>query len=160
MEYLPDYAITYFFDDYLLATGAPALNRPEDHSLTVAFNVPIYFWWHQREDVQKSLHDLTAARYDLGSIKNPTAAAVTTLYRTALVDYRQAEQYRDWLIPTARMGFQVALVAHENGKVDFSQMQNAYQQLYAVQVTYLQFENQYLAQKVALEQTVRSPLPN
>jgi outer membrane protein TolC len=39
-------------------------------------------------------------------------------------------------------------------------MQNAYQQLYTAKVTYLQFENQYLAQKVALEQTVGSPLPN
>jgi len=126
MEYLPDYSLTYFFDDYLLATGAPAINRPEDHSLTLAFNVPIYFWWHQREDVQKSLHALTAARYDLGSIKNQTAAAVTTLYRTALVDFRQSELYRDSLIPTARMGFQVALVAYENGKIDFSQLQNAY----------------------------------
>jgi cobalt-zinc-cadmium efflux system outer membrane protein len=160
MEYLPDYSITYYFDDYLLTSGAPAANRPEDHSLVVGFNVPIYFWWHQREDVQKSLHDLTAARHDLSSIKNQTAAAVTTLYRTALVDYRQAEQYRDSLIPTARMGFQVALIAYENGKIDFSGMQNAYQQLYAAQVTYLQFENQYLAQRVALEQTVGSPLPN
>jgi outer membrane protein TolC len=92
--------------------------------------------------------------------RNQTAAAVTTLYRTALVDYRQAELYRDSSIPTARMGFQVALVAYENGKINFSQLQNAYQQLYAVQVTYLQFENQFLAQRVALEQTVGSPLPN
>ena len=85
---------------------------------------------------------------------------MTTLYRTALVDCHQAEQYRDSLIPTTRMGFQVALVAYENGKIDFSQMQNAYQQLYVVQVIYLQFENQFLAQRVALEQTVESPLPN
>lgn len=160
MEYLPDYQINYYFDDYLLASAAPAINRPEDHSLVVAFNVPIYFWWHQREDVQKSIHDLTAARYDLGSIKNQTAAAVTTLYRTAVMDYRQARQYHDSLIPTARIGFRVALVAYENGKIDFSQLQNAYQQLYTVQVTYLQFENQFLSQKVALEQTVGSLLPN
>jgi len=58
------------------------------------------------------------------------------------------------------MGFQVALVAYENGKINFSQLQNAYQQLYSLQIIYLQFENQYLAQRVALEQTVGSPLPN
>jgi outer membrane protein TolC len=69
-------------------------------------------------------------------------------------------QYRDSLISIARMGFQVALVAYENGKIDFAGMQNVYQQLYAAQVTYLQFENQCLAQRVALEQTVGSPLPN
>jgi outer membrane protein TolC len=33
MEYLPDYTITYFFDDYLLPSGAPAPSRTEDHSL-------------------------------------------------------------------------------------------------------------------------------
>ena len=85
---------------------------------------------------------------------------MTTLYRTALVDYHQAEQYRDSLIPTGRMGFQVALVAYENGKIDFSQMQNTYRQLYVVRVTYLQFEKQFLAQRVALEQTEEPPLPN
>jgi len=158
MEYLPDYSLSYSFDDYLLTSAAPAPNRTEDHSLTLAFNVPIYFQWHQREDVQKSLHDLSAARYDLGSVKNQTAAAVTTLYRTALLDYRQAQLYRDSLIPIARHGYQVALVAYENGQLNFAQLQNAYQQLYGLQVAYLQLQNQFLAQEVALEQTVGSPL--
>ena len=158
MEYLPDYTITYFFDDYLLESGAPAPSRTEDHSLTLAFNLPIYFWWHQREDVQKSLHDLAAARYDLGSIKNQTAAAVTTLYRTALLDYLQATLYRDSLTPLARQGYQVALVAYQSGKLNFAQLQDSYQQLYALQISQLQFENQYLAQKVALEQTIGAPL--
>ncbi len=85
---------------------------------------------------------------------------MTTLYRTALVDYRPAKQYRDSLIPTARMGFQVALAAYENGKIDFSGMHNAFQQLYIVQVAYPRFENQFLAHRVALQQTVGSPLPN
>jgi hypothetical protein len=36
----------------------------------------------------------------------------------------------------------------------------AYQQLYSVQIIHLQFENQFFAQRVALEQAVGSPLPN
>jgi outer membrane protein, heavy metal efflux system len=159
MEYLPDYTVTYFFDDYLLPSGAPAPSRTEDHSLTLAFNVPIYFWWHQREDVQSSQHDLAAARYDLGSIKNQTAAAITSLYWTALYAYRQAALYRDSLIPLARQGFQVALVAYETGKLNFAQLQDSYQQLYTLQIVHLQFENQHLAQRVAIEQTVGSLLP-
>ncbi|HYB91160.1 MAG TPA: TolC family protein [Candidatus Binataceae bacterium] len=159
MEYLPDYSLSYSFDDYLLTSAAPAPNRTEDHSLTLAFNVPIFFRWHQREDVVKSLHDLEAARYDLGSIKNQTSAIVTTLYRTALVDYRQARLYHDSLIPIARHGYEVAIVAYENGQLNFAQLQNAYQQLYSLQVSHLQLQNQFLAQKVAIEQTVGSPLP-
>lgn len=120
--------------------------------------MPIYFWWHQREDVEKSRHDLNAARYDLGSIRNQTATAVATLYQTALVAYRQAQLYHDSLIPMARQGYQVALVAYQTGKLNFAELQNAYQQLYGVQVAYLQLENQFLAQRVALEQTVGAPL--
>jgi hypothetical protein len=37
-------------------------------------------------------------------------------------------------------------------------LENSYQQLYATQIAQLQFENQYLAQKVALEQTIGAPL--
>ena len=142
-----------------MTSAAPAPNRTEDHSLSLGFNVPIFFRWHQREDVEKSVHDLSAARYDLGSIKNQTAAVVTTLFRTALLDYHQSQLYRDSLIPMARHGYQVALVAYENGQLNFAQLQNAYQQLYTLQVAYLQLENQFLAQKVALEQTIGSPLP-
>jgi hypothetical protein len=43
MEYLPDYTITYFSDDYLLPSGALAPSRTEDHSLTLAFNLPDKF---------------------------------------------------------------------------------------------------------------------
>jgi outer membrane protein TolC len=109
--------------------------------------------------VQKSLHDLAAARDDLGSVKNQTAAAITILYRTALFAYQQAALYRDSLIPLARQGFQVALVAYQAGKLNFAQLQNSYQQLYGLQVARLQFENQFLAQRVAIEQTVGAPLP-
>lgn len=160
MEYLPDYTLAYNFDDYLLTTAAPAPNRPQDHTLTLAFNVPVYFWWHQREDVKKSLHDLAAARDDLESLKNETAATVTTLYRTALLDARQAALYRNSLIPLAMQGYQVALVGYQNGKLNFAQLQNAYQQLYSLRVGQLQLSNQFFAQRVALEQTVGAPLPH
>jgi outer membrane protein, heavy metal efflux system len=159
MEYLPDYTLTYNFDDYLLASAAPAPNRPEDHTLGIIFNVPIYFWWHQREDVQASLHNLAAARDDLASLKSQTGATVTTLYRTALLDAQQAALYRDSLIPLALQGYQVALVSYQNGKVNFAQLQIAYQQVYALRIAMLQLSNQFLAQRVALEQTIGAPLP-
>lgn len=159
MEYLPDYTLTYEFDDFLLSSAAPAPNRLEDHSLTLAFNVPIYFWWHQREDMKKGLHDLAAAREDLDSLKSETAAAVTTLYRTALLDAQPASVYRDSLIPLALQEYQVALVGYQSGKVNFAQLQNAYQQVYALREAQFQLFNQFLAQRVALEQTVGTPLP-
>jgi hypothetical protein len=42
-------------------------------------------------------------------------------------------------------------------KAQFAQLQDSYQQLHALQISQLQFENQYLAQKVALEQTIGAP---
>jgi outer membrane protein TolC len=109
--------------------------------------------------VRKSLHDLAAARDDLGSIKNQIAAAVTPVYRTALFAYERAALCRNSLIPIARQGFQVALVAYQTGKPNFAELQNSYQQLYGLQVARLQFENQYFPQRVAFEQTVGAPLP-
>jgi outer membrane protein TolC len=158
MEYLPDYSVGYTFDDYLLTSAAPAPNRPQDHGLTIAFNVPIFFWLHQSEDVNRASYDLEAARDDLGSIRSQTVAAVTAIYRNAGLAYQSAVLYRDYLIPLARQGFEVALVAYQSGQVGYVELAATQQRYYAAQVAYLQSENQFLAQKVALEQTIGAPL--
>ena len=44
-----------------------------------SFNLPLYFWMKQSEDVKRAGYDLEAAREDLNSIKVRTAAKVTIL---------------------------------------------------------------------------------
>jgi outer membrane protein TolC len=51
------------------------------------------------------------------------------------------------------------LVAYQTGKVDFLTLSSALQSGYAARITYLQNANQFLADEVALEQAIGTPLP-
>ncbi len=159
LEYAPDYAIGYTFDHYLFATAGPAPTFLQDHTISIGFNVPIFFWLKQREDNTRAQYDLQAAREDLDSVLSQTAAQVTNLYRQAQFGYATAKLYRDTLIPLARQAFAVALVSYTGGKVDFVTLINTFRQQSDARVAYLQALNQVLAGRVALEQTIGRPLP-
>jgi cobalt-zinc-cadmium efflux system outer membrane protein len=158
LEYAPDYTIGYTFDNYLLASGAPSPNRLQDHGLSINFNIPLFFWLKQEEDVKRANFDLEAARDDANSIRSQTTAGVTNLYRTAQLAYQTATLYRDSLIPLARQDFQVAVVAYESGKIDFIALASTLRRSYDSRVAYLQAANQFLASRVALEQAIGEPL--
>ncbi len=53
----------------------------------------------------------------------------------------------------------MALVAYQGGKIDFVALANALQQRNSSQVTYLQQANQFLAERIALEQAIGQPMP-
>jgi outer membrane protein, heavy metal efflux system len=158
LEYAPDYAVGYIYDHYLLASAAPSPTRLRDHGFNVSFNVPIFYWLKQAEDVRRAGADLEAARDDLSSIHRQTAASVTMLYRNAGLASETAALYRDSLIPLARQDFAVALVAYQSGKIDFTALAGALRRDYDTRVAYLQAANQFLATRVALEQAIGAPL--
>ena len=158
MEYLPDFTVSYFFDHYLLASAAPAPNRTQDHSWVVSANMPIFFWLKQNEDVARAQTNLEASRYDLVSVKNQTAATITSLYRSAQYGYQTAILYRQSLIPLANEGFEVALTAYQSGKISFVELAAALRRGYDARVSYLQSANQFVANRVALEQAIGAPL--
>ena len=150
----------FIFDNYLLSSAAPsptAVCRTD--GFTITFNLPVFFWLKQNEDVKRASYNLEAAREDLDSIRNQTAAIVTTLYRNAHCSrIRRALLYRDSLIPLARQNFQVALIAYESGKIDFVTLASAIRRSYDSRAAYLQAANQFLAAQVALEQAIGEPL--
>lgn len=158
MEYLPDLTFGYNFDQFAVHNFAPTPNHIQDHTLLVAFNVPIFFWWKQNEDVTKAKFDLEAARDDMGSIGNQTEIAVTQLYTQVRLSYKIALTYRDYLVPLAQRDFNVALIAYQGGNIHFPDLSGALQRAFNARIAYLQAENQFVAQKVALEQTVGGPL--
>jgi outer membrane protein, heavy metal efflux system len=158
LEYAPDYTLGYTFDNYLLSSAAPAPNgRMQDSGFSITFNVPVFFWLKQNEDVKKTGYDLEAAHDDLNSIRSQTAATVTTLYRTAQFAYQSAILYRDSLIPLAHQDFLVALTSYQTGKIDFTTLVNTVKASYGARSAYLQAANQFLAGKVALEQAIGEP---
>jgi outer membrane protein TolC len=159
MEYLPNYTLGYEFD-YILETGAqPAPGVTQAHSFSIGFNLPIFFWIHQREDVQSAQHSLDAARYGLSSVLSQTEANVTQLYHSAQFANQSAKKYSDQLIPLARQDFKVSLIAYQTGKVDFLTLSASLQNSYATRISYLQNANQFYAGRVALEQAIGAPLP-
>jgi outer membrane protein TolC len=158
MEYLPDFTFGYNFDQFPIHNFAPTVNHIQDHTLMVGFNVPIFFWWKQNEDVTKAKFDVEAAADDLGSIRNQTEIAVTQLYSQVQLSYKIALTYRDYLVPLAQRDFNVALIAYQSGKIHFPDLSGALQRAFNARIAYLQAENHFLAQEVALEQTVGGPL--
>ena len=158
MEYLPDYSVGYTFDNYLIPSFAPTVNSLQDHGWNIGFNLPIFFWIKQREDVTRAGFDLDAARDDLASIRSQTAASITALYRSAQYAYQTAAIYHATLIPLARQNFEVALIAYTSGKIDFVTLSTALRSFYDARISYLTAANQYLAGRVALEQEIGGPL--
>ena len=159
MEYLPNYQLSGEYDMLLQPGNRPETNVHQGWSFTVGFNMPIFFWIHQREDVFSAQHSLQAARYSMNSILRQTEATVTQLYQSAQFAYESAQEYSGALIPLADKDFRVSLIAYQTGKVDFLTLSSALQNAYASRLTYLQNANQYFAGEVALEQAMGISLP-
>jgi len=162
MEYLPDYSLGYTFDYYVLTTFAPAFpgrGGTQDHTVSIGFNLPLFFWIKQREDVASAEFSLKAAREDLSSIRSQTEASVIQLFRTAQLAYETSQLYGRSLIPLAQQDFRVSLTAYQSNKLQFVELSGALQRSYAANVNYLQAANQFIAGRVALEQAIGAPLP-
>ena len=159
MEYLPDFTAGVQYDR-LPGSQLRRLNpiKFNDWFGSIGFNLPVFFWLKQNEDVARAKASLAAARSDQALIKIQTAAAVATLFRNAQFAYETAILYRDSLIPLARQNFRVALTAYQSGKIDFVTLSTVLQSEYAARVSYLQAANQFLAGEVSLEQAIGAPL--
>ena len=158
MEYLPDFTMAVQYDDYLVPSFAPRPSQKRDWVGIIGFNMPIFFWLKQDEDVARAKANLQAARSDLSLIRIQTAAAVAILFRSAQFAYESTILYRDSLIPLAQQNFRVALTAYQSGKIDFVTLSLVLQREYAARVSYLQAANQFLAGEVSLEQAIGAPL--
>jgi outer membrane protein, heavy metal efflux system len=159
MEYFPNYTLSGEFDHILQEGAEPLPGVTEVYDFGIGFNLPVFFWYHQREDVTAARHSLQAARYSLDSVLNQTEATVTQLYNSAQFAYESAQEYNGALIPLADNQFRVALIAYQTGKVDFLTLSSALQNTYTSRLTYLQNANQFFAGKVALEQAMGVSVP-
>lgn len=158
MEYLPDFTAAIGNDQYTLSSAGPQPNKFNYWFSSIGFNVPIFFWLRQNEDVARAKANLAAARSNQDLIRIQTAAAVTTLFRNAQFAYETAILYRDSLIPLSRQNFRVALTAYQSSKIDFTTLSTILQSEFAARVNYLQAANQFLAGEVSLEQAIGAPL--
>ena len=154
MEYLPNYNVSVAYDLLLEPGNRPNPNVHQGWNFGFGFNLPVFFWIHQREDVLSAQHSLQAAGYSMKSVLSQTEATVTQLYQSAQFAYESAQVYRGQLIPLADKEFKVSLVAYQSGKVDFLTLSSALQADYASRLTYLQNANSFFAGQVAVEQAM------
>ncbi len=161
MELLPDFSLSYSRNRYLLPTAPPSGDNtvtPTDNTVSLGINVPIFFWFKQKEDVRSARHLLDAARNNRRQVELQTASSITQLYRSTKLAYETAELYRDSLIPLARQNFQAALIAYQSRKIDFPALSGVLQRVYNARISYLTASNQFLVGQVALEQAIGVPI--
>jgi outer membrane protein TolC len=82
----------------------------------------------------------------------------TTVGRNYLCHIKPIKVRLDTLADRAAGHFEVALTAYQSGKVSFVALAAALRRGYDARVSYLQCANQFVANRVALEQAVGAPL--
>ena len=158
LEYAPDYTVGYSFNHYLLDSDAPAPNLTQTHSIWISFNLPLFFWIKQNEDIKRARFDLEAAREDLTGVRNQTAAQVTILFRHAKFDYQDAIIYRDSVVPEALKAFDTTLAEHRK-RQQLATLSDLRNELNLDRASYLQAVNNLMADRIALGQEIGEPLP-
>ncbi len=159
LEFLPDFTVGYSQNRYSVASAAPVPGDTKDNTVSIGFNLPVFFWFKQRQDVESAGRLLDAARADRRSAELQTETGIVSLYRTTRLAYDTAVLYRDSLIPLARQDFQVALIAYQSGKVDFTTLSATLQRIYNARIAYLTAANQFLAGRVALQSAIGRAFP-
>jgi outer membrane protein, heavy metal efflux system len=159
LEYAPDYAVGYSFDHYLLDSDAPAPGLTQTHSFWIGFNLPLFFWMKQNEDIKAARFDLEAAREDLNGIRNQTAGQVTILFRHVQFDYQNVIVYRDSVVPEALSAFDQALAGPGNREEQLATLSDLRNELNLDRASYLEAVSNLVADRIALEQEIGEPLP-
>ncbi|MFI5348744.1 MAG: TolC family protein [Elusimicrobiota bacterium] len=159
LEFLPDFNVGVSQNRYFTPSAAPVAGDTKDNGFSIGFNLPVFFWFKQHQDVESARSLLDAARADRRSAELQTETGIVTLYRTTSLAYDTALLYRDSLIPLARQDFQVALIAYQSGKVDFTTVSSTLQRIYNARISYLSAANQFLAGRVALQAAIGRAFP-
>ncbi|MFI5361005.1 MAG: TolC family protein [Elusimicrobiota bacterium] len=159
LEFLPDFNVGYTQNRYYVGSAAPVDGDGKDNSISIGINLPVFFWFKQRQDVANAGSLLDAARANRRGAELQTVAGIVELYRTTKLAYDTAVLYRDSLIPLARQDFQVALIAYQSGKVDFTTLSGTLSRIYTARTSYLTAANQFLAGRVALQQAIGRAVP-
>ncbi len=154
MEMLPDFSASYAYNRFYEESFAPQPGDVRDNTLTIGMSVPVFFWFHQKEDAAAASRLLEAARDNRRLAELQAMASVVELYRSTRQAYRNAVLYRDLLVPLAAQNFKVALISYQSKQIDFTTLSSILQSVYSSRLGYLAAVNQFLAGRVALEQAM------
>ncbi len=160
LELLPDFNLSWMRNNYpqgSINSVSPAQPH-HDFSTGISFNVPLFFWFRQKQDIEAASRLLEAARESREGVALQTQTSVTQLYRLTQLAYKNALLSRDVLAPLAAQNLKVALIAYQAKKIDFTTLASILQSVFTARIGYLTAANQFLAGRVALEQAMGGPV--
>jgi outer membrane protein TolC len=110
-EYYPDFTVT---GSVMKKTGP----FEDMWSLSVGMNLPLFYRTKQRQAVNEAEASLSAARYDLSTMKLMLTSALRDGFSMIQASEKLMELYRTGLIPKSIQDFELALSGYVTGTVE------------------------------------------
>jgi outer membrane protein TolC len=88
---------------------------PTTFTTGIGFNVPLFFWQHQRGEVAAAVHKEEELTANIADIRAQVSLDVQSAFANASTALRQAVFIRDHLLPQAREVYRVASVSYGLG---------------------------------------------
>jgi outer membrane protein, heavy metal efflux system len=150
----------FWAPDITLSTTRNAVDgSPTTYTTAVGFDVPIFFWQHQRGELAMARHREEELAANIADVRAQVSLDVQAAFSNASTALRQAIFIRDQLLPQAREVYRVASVSYGLGGASALDLLDAKR-------TLLDAENQYVEALgaandalAALELAVGAPLP-
>jgi outer membrane protein, heavy metal efflux system len=150
----------FWLPDVNLSVTRNAADGAQTSFTTAAgFNVPIFFWQHQRGEVAAARHHEEELAANLADLRAQVSLDVQTAYTNASTSLRQAAFIRDHLLPQAREVYRIASASYGLGGASALDLLDAKRTLLAAESQYVDALGAANDALAALQLAVGAPLP-
>jgi len=132
---------------------------PTTFTTGVGFNVPLFFWQHQRGEVAAAIHKEEELTANIADIRAQVSLDVQSAFTNASTALRQAVFIRDQLLPEAREVYRVASVSYGLGGSSALDLLDAKRTLLDAERQYVDALGAANDAVAALELAIGAPLP-
>jgi outer membrane protein TolC len=132
---------------------------PTTFTTGIGFNVPLFFWQHQRGEVAAAVHKEEELTANIADIRAQVSLDVQSAFANASTALRQAVFIRDHLLPQAREVYRVASVSYGLGGSSALDLLDAKRTLLDAERQYVDALGAANDAVAALELAIGAPLP-
>jgi outer membrane protein TolC len=132
---------------------------PTTFTTGIGFNVPLFFWQHQRGEVAAAIHKEEELTANIADIRAQVSLDVQSAFTNASTALRQAVFIRDQLLPEAREVYRVASVSYGLGGSSALDLLDAKRTLLDAERQYVDALGAANDAVAALELAIGAPLP-
>jgi outer membrane protein TolC len=132
---------------------------PTTFTTGIGFNVPLFFWQHQRGEVAAAIHKEEELTANIADIRAQVSLDVQSAFTNASTALRQAVFIRDELLPEAHEVYRVASVSYGLGGSSALDLLDAKRTLLDAERQYVDALGAANDAVAALELAIGAPLP-